>query len=75
MQTAGAREAILRRAIAGNGSDLDPLIEHERQTVINYLDHAYQDILDNFDPKLVKFRKKRKIVIADGALKDLMDLI
>jgi hypothetical protein len=63
------------RAIAGNGRDLDPLIEHERQAVINYLDHAYQDILDNFDPKLIKFRKKRKIVVADGALKDLMDLI
>lgn len=63
------------RAIAGDSHDLDPLIEPERQTIINYLDQAYQDILATFDPKLVKFRKKRKIVIADGALKDLLDLM
>ena len=40
--------------------------------MLNYLDQAYQDILDNFNPKLVKFRQKRKIVITDGALKGLI---
>ena len=62
------------RAIAGDGRALDPLIAQERQAVLDYLDQAYQDILANFDPKLVKFRRRRKIVMSDRALKDLEDV-
>ena len=60
------------RAIAGDSRDLDLLIAQERQAVPPYLDQAYQDILDTFDPKLAKFRKKYKIVVADRAWKHLM---
>jgi len=63
------------RAIAEDDRDLEPLIAQERQAVLTYLDQAYQDILAHFDPKLVKFRKKRQIVIADGAIQDLMHCI
>jgi hypothetical protein len=62
------------RAIAGDGRDLDPLIEQERQAVLQYLGEAYQDIVTNFDPKLVKFRKRRKIIMSDGALHDLLTI-
>jgi len=42
--------------------------------VLNYLDQTYDDIMENFDPKLVKFRKRNKIVMSDRALKDLEDV-
>lgn len=59
------------RAIRGDSRELEALIEQERQNALVYLERNYQDILDNFDPKVVKFRKKHKIVLADGALDDL----
>ena len=62
------------RAIAGDGRALEPLIEQERQAVVHSLEEAYQDIRDNFDPTLVKFRKRRKIIMSDGALHDLLTM-
>lgn len=56
--------------IVSNNQELDALIGQERRAAINYLEWAYQDILDNFDPTVVKFRKKRKIILTDSALKD-----
>jgi hypothetical protein len=38
-----------------------------------YLEQEHQDIMRNFDPKIVKLRKKRKVIIAPGALDGLMD--
>lgn len=60
------------RAIAGDSRDLETLARQERQSAQAFLERNYRDILDNFDPKVVKLRKKRKIVVADGALKDLL---
>jgi hypothetical protein len=55
------------RAIAADGRELDPIIEREKSSVVAFLDEAHRDIMENFDPKVVKFRKKNKIIIADGA--------
>jgi hypothetical protein len=56
--------------IVSDNQELEVLIEQERQLALNYLEWAYQDILDNFDSTVVKFRKKRKIILADSALID-----
>ncbi|MEZ5584258.1 MAG: hypothetical protein R3F37_17275 [Candidatus Competibacteraceae bacterium] len=58
------------RAIAGDQPELDALIEQERRSATEFLERNYQDIMENFDPKVVRFRYKRKIIIADAALKD-----
>jgi hypothetical protein len=38
----------------------------ECQAAHRFLEESYQDILANFDTQVVKFRKKRKIIMADG---------
>ena len=43
-------------------STIKKLIDDELQKSKEYLDTHYQDIMDNFDPKVVKFKKKMKIV-------------
>ena len=60
------------QAIAADTRELNILAKRERQAMLSYLEQSYQDILENFDPTLVKFRKKRKILLADSALKDLL---
>jgi len=36
------------------------------------LQEAHEDIMKNFDPKVVKLRKKMKVVVAPGAFDGLM---
>jgi hypothetical protein len=60
------------RKIMGDSQELETLMERERQTVSTYLERMHQDILRNFDPRIRRFRKKRKVILADGALKDLL---
>lgn len=60
------------RKIMGDAKELEILIEQERQAASDYLERMHQDILHNFDPRILKFRKKRKVILADGALKDLL---
>ena len=59
------------RRIAGEVSELAGFIEQERKAAVEYLQAQYSDIQQNFDPSVVPLRKKRKIVLADGALEDL----
>ena len=58
------------RRIAGNCTELDALAEQERLEAVEFLDKNYRDILDNFDPSVVRLRKKKKIIVADGAWND-----
>jgi hypothetical protein len=60
------------RMIMGDSQELETHIEHERQTVSAYLERMHRDILHDFDPRVRRFRKKRKVIVADGALKDLL---
>lgn len=59
------------RSMLGDNQELDTLIEQERQAAIEFLEKNHRDIMENFDPKITKLRKKRKIIVADGALDDL----
>jgi len=60
------------REIMGDAQELDTLVEQERHAIFDYLERMHQDILHNFDPKVIRFRKKRKVILADEALKDLL---
>lgn len=60
------------RPLVVDRAELDAVISREHQAVDAYLDAACRDIFANFDPKVAPFRKKNKIIIADGALNDLL---
>ena len=60
------------RRIVGEPAELASLIEQERCSALNFLANTHQDILDNFDPTVVKLRRKRKIILANDKLKDLL---
>ena len=51
---------------------LDTLIDQEYPALNAFLEKNCQDILDNFDSTVVKFKKKRTIVLSDDALNDLI---
>lgn len=53
-------------------SIVDDRIKQESEKARQYIEQQHQDILQNFDPKVVKLRKKRKVIIAPGALDDLL---
>ena len=59
------------RSMLGDNRELDALIEQERQAAVEFLEKNHRDIMENFDPKFTRLRKKRKIIVADGALDDL----
>ncbi len=48
--------------------------EQEVSDAKSFLDRNYQDILENFDPNVVKLRKNRKVIMSTGALDDLEKL-
>ncbi|WP_405230156.1 hypothetical protein [Lentisalinibacter sediminis] len=57
--------------IAGDSSELAALIDEEEQAAFRFLEEQFRDIQKNYDPSVVPFRKRRKIIVADGALDDL----
>ena len=60
------------RPLVVDRAELDVIISRERQALDAYLESTCRDILTNFDHKVAPFRKKNKIIIADGALNDLL---
>jgi hypothetical protein len=59
------------RPLVADRADLEACVSRERQKLNEYMESACRDILANFNPKVATLRKKRKIIVADGALKDL----
>jgi hypothetical protein len=60
------------QAINGDSVELTELIEKECQEALDFLEKSHVDIITNFDPKVVKIRKKKKIIISDAAARDLL---
>ncbi|HEB56144.1 MAG TPA: hypothetical protein ENI98_07540 [Gammaproteobacteria bacterium] len=58
--------------IAGDIVELDALAKQEQKETVKFLDKNYCDILDNYDPSVIRLRKKRKIILADCVLDDLL---
>ncbi|MGD8449211.1 MAG: hypothetical protein PVF36_08250, partial [Desulfobacterales bacterium] len=49
-------------------------MEAEKELLIQFLDKQYRDIIENFDPKIVKFRKKYKVIFhKNSGLEELLD--
>ena len=46
-------------------------LEQEITAVKSFLRENHQDIMTNFDPSVIKLRKKRKIIMTTGALEDM----
>jgi hypothetical protein len=59
-------------AIQVDSGELKELVEQEYQAASHFLEQSYHDIVANFDPKVVKLRKKMKVIISDAAAKDLL---
>lgn len=57
--------------LLANYAIVEKQLEQEISDAKSFLDENYQDILENFDPNVVKFRKKRKVIMSTGALDDL----
>jgi len=56
-------------------SIIEKQVDKMAKDVRVFLDKNYQDIMDNFDPKVVKLRKKRKIIMSANALDDIEKLM
>ncbi len=55
-------------------SSISRKLEEEKPLLTKFLDAQYNDIMENLDPKIIKFRKKRKVVIhKDSGLDELLD--
>ena len=55
-------------------SALEILLAEEIDRSNNWLTENHQDIQDNFDPTVVKMRRKRKIILSATALDDLIGI-
>lgn len=62
------------RAMKGDNDVLATACEEERRRVADFLEEQHADIEANFDPKIHKLRKKRKIIVTPEALDDLKNL-
>ncbi len=63
-----------RAAEQTDHSLLSRKLEEEKQLLIKYLDNQYKDIMENFDPKILRFRKKYKVIFhRDSGLNELLD--
>jgi hypothetical protein len=58
------------RSLAGVDQELKQIEEREISALIEFLTREYQEIITNFDPHIIKLRKKHKIVIAESAAED-----
>ena len=62
------------RAIQSDNQYVIALIEEENKRLMQFLEDSYQDVLKNYDPKVVNLHKKRKIIITEQAAKDLSEI-
>lgn len=70
-------ERLMRCCRAAEQTDhslLSRKLEEEKQLLTKYLDNQYKDIMENFDPKIIRFRKKYKLIFhKDSGLDELLD--
>jgi hypothetical protein len=62
------------RKIEAEPTLLQERVRVEQKRLQNYLEEQLADIEENYDPKITKFRKKRKIIMSTQALDDLNDI-
>ncbi len=63
-----------RAAEQTDHSSLIRKLKEEKKLLTKYLDKQYNNIMENFDPKIVRFRKKHKMIFhRDSGLDELLD--
>lgn len=60
------------RLLAGDNHEIETQLDHERRAAVAFLKESHRDIIDHFDPTVVTLHKKRKIILANSKLKDLL---
>jgi hypothetical protein len=60
------------RHLQGEAPEPESLFQEERQKAAEFPEHQRREIMENFDPKAVKFLKKYKIVLAEGVADELL---
>lgn len=63
------------RSMKGQAEVLSAACQEERDRITAYLEEQYANIKANFDPKIRKFRKRRKVIMAPEAVDDLNNLL
>lgn len=59
-----------RKILADNGY-IGTLIKEETEKIYAFLEENHKQIMNTYDPKVVKLRKKRKIIMTDRAARDI----
>jgi len=59
------------KPLVGDFSAVTEQLEKETIRAKSYLTETHQDIMNNFDPKVVNLHKKRKIIMSAEAMQDL----
>jgi hypothetical protein len=60
------------RLLAGDNRELETQLDHERRAALAFIEESHRDVMEHFDPTVVTLRKKRKIILANDRLKDLL---
>ena len=63
------------REMLGDVQEVYDAIEKEKGLARKFVHDAYKDVMENHDSRIVKFKKKRIVVIAEQAIKDFEDLL
>ncbi len=58
--------------INGDCTTFDLIGEREKKAIMEFLEQQYHDIMENFDPKIAKFHKKKKVIVLDKVDKSLL---
>lgn len=59
------------KPLMGNYSTVTSQLEQEVNSAKDFLTENHQDIKANFDPNVIKLRKKKKVIMTAGVLYDL----
>jgi len=59
------------RALLGENDNLERLATEAQQIADQFVHEQYQDVMENYDPKVSRLKRRRKIVMAPGVLDDL----
>jgi len=60
--------------LIGDSKKMSTLIDLEKKAALLFLKDAHQDIMANFDPTILKFKKKMKVIMAPGFIEDMNNL-
>jgi hypothetical protein len=58
-------------ALTTENNALEHLVKEQTDNAKSFLDKNFHDVMHNFNPKVVKLKKNRKVIMAPSFLEDL----